>query len=183
MKKLLFLFTAGSLFLLTSCGGKKEEGGGTSAATKKNLEASEAIGKMFETKDFSKAGDYLAPDFIDYAGMTGPVKGIEENKKAWLEMMNTMDSSSMETVTASGNDEYTMTLIKMSGKMKVDQMGMKAGDWMKDAKALELTQFKDGKAIAHWTYMDPAAMMKMMPPPPAPVKMEEGVAPEHNPVP
>lgn len=80
-------------------------------------------------------------------------------------MSNMMDSTSMETIAATGNDEYTMTWIKMSGKMKADAMGMKAGQWIKDAKSIEVTQFKDGKAIAHWTYMDPSAMMSMMPPP------------------
>jgi hypothetical protein len=165
MKKILSFFTAGA-FLLVSCGEKKGDNSGTSDATKKNLEASAAIGKMFETNDFSKAGDYLSPEFTDYAAPEGPVKGIEENKKSWGEMMASMDSISMETMMTTGNDEYTMSWIKMSGKMKVDNMGMKAGDWMRDMKSIEVTQFKDGKAIAHWTYMDLSDMMKMMPPMP-----------------
>jgi hypothetical protein len=183
MKKVVTIVSAGA-FMLASCGGKKEDSGGTSSATKKNLEASAAIGKMFETNDFSKLGDYVSAEFTDYAAPTGPVKGIEENKKSFAQMSAMMDSSSMETVAATGNDEYTMTWMKMKGKMKADGMGMKAGQWM-DGKSIEVTQFKDGKAIAHWTYMDPADMMKMMGsmPPPPQVKMDGDVVPDHVPVP
>lgn len=162
MKKILFVLSAGTVCLLTSCGGKKEESGsGTSSATKKNLEVSAAIGKCFETKDFSKLADYLAADFVDYAGMKGPVTGIEENKKSFEEMAAMMDSTTMETTVALGNDEYTMVWMHMKGKMKVDGMGMKAGQWM-DGKYIEVSKFKDGKAVAHWSYMDAADMMKMM---------------------
>lgn len=170
MRKTMHMLSAGALLLLASCGGKKEGNGGGSATTKKNLEVSEAIGKCFETKDFSKLGDYLAADFIDYAGMTGPVKGLDENKKAFEQMAAMMDSSTMRTIVALGNDEYTMTWMEMKGKMKADAMGMKAGQWI-NAKTIEITQFRDGKATAHWTYMDQADMAKMsnMPPPSAEV--------------
>ncbi len=33
---------------------------------------------------------------------------------------------------------------------------------------VDVSKFKDGKAVEHWMYMDPKDMMKMMPPPPAP---------------
>jgi ketosteroid isomerase-like protein len=168
MKNLLLFAGVVSLATLASCGGKDGGGGGgMSAATKKNMEISEAIGKAFETKDFSKLGDYLSPEFVDYSAPMGPVKGIEENKKSFEQMAAMMDSSKMETITALGNDEFTMTWIKMKGKLKIDAMGMKAGEWM-EGKAVEITKFKDGKAIEHWSYMDPADMAKMMPPPPAP---------------
>lgn len=146
--------------LLSSCDSKKESGG-MSAAAKKNLEVNEAIAKCFDTKDFSKIGDYLSEDFVDYAGQMGPVKGIEANKKEFERMMSMMDSSSSKIDRAFGDDEYVLSWMTFKGKLKSDMMGMKVGDWM-DSKAIEVTQFKDGKAIAHWSYMDVAEMMKMM---------------------
>lgn len=160
MKKKLFFIASGVAFILASCSGKKEEGG-VSAATKKNLEVNAAIGKCFETNDFSKVGDYLAPDFIDYAGMTGPVKGIEANKKAWEEMMGGMDSASSNMSRSVGDDEYVFSIVESSGICKKDMMGMKAGQKM-HSKSVEVTQFKDGKAIAHWSYVSPEDMMMMM---------------------
>lgn len=160
MKKILFLIVSGTAILLASCGGKKDEGG-ASATTKKNLEVNAAIGKCFETGDFSKIGDYLAEDFVDYAGMTGPVKGIEANKKAWTEMMANMDSSKSMMSHSVGDDEIVYSMVEMSGICKKDMMGMKAGQKV-EGKSIEVTKFKDGKAIAHWTYMTPDEMMKMM---------------------
>ena len=37
-------------------------------------------------------------------------------------------------------------------------MGMPKGPY--DMKAVEVEKFKDGKAIEHWEFMDPAEMMK-----------------------
>ena len=48
-------------------------------------------------------------------------------------------------------------------------MGMAAGPY--DTHMMEITKFRDGKAVEHWAYMEMAEMMKMMgqqgaPPPP-----------------
>jgi predicted SnoaL-like aldol condensation-catalyzing enzyme len=40
-------------------------------------------------------------------------------------------------------------------------MGHKAGDKI-DMKVMEVARFKDGKAVEHWSLMEPADMMKMM---------------------
>jgi hypothetical protein len=45
--------------------------------------------------------------------------------------------------------------------MKMDMMGMKAGDKF-DSKSMEVSRFKNGKVVEHWTLMEPAEMMKMM---------------------
>jgi hypothetical protein len=41
-------------------------------------------------------------------------------------------------------------------------MGMPAGTNV-DMSPIEVSKFKDGKATEHWTFMQPAEMMKMMP--------------------
>ena len=40
-------------------------------------------------------------------------------------------------------------------------MGMKAGERY-DISALEVSKFKDGKVVEHWSFMQPSDMMKMM---------------------
>lgn len=173
MKKMFVIAIAGA-FIISSCGDSKKEGGMSDAA-KKNLEAQHGVMKCFETKDFSKIGDYIAEDAVDYASGV-PVKGLA-NMKAEFEKMSAMfENNKGEVIKELADDEYVMSWVHFTGIMKVDQMGMKAGDKY-DSKAVEVTKFKDGKAIEHWTYMDPAEMTKMMggaPPPTGPTdgKME-----------
>lgn len=161
MKKSLPLIAPFFMLLLASCGGSKSESSGPSATTTKNMEVNKAISKCFQTKDFSKIADYLAPDFVDYAGETGPVKGIEENKKAFEKMLAGFDSLSNTEIKVLADDEYVMAWMKFKAKLNADAYGMKAGSWM-ESSGIELTKFKDGKAIEHWTFMEPGEVMKMM---------------------
>ena len=82
MKKLLFIISAGFICLLTSCESKKEAG--MSEKAQKNLDAVHGVNKSFDTKDFSKLGDYIAEDCIDHAGEMGDIKGLA-NMKAEFE--------------------------------------------------------------------------------------------------
>jgi hypothetical protein len=79
MKKLMIILAAGFICLLPSCSSKKEAGGMSDRA-KKNLEACNAVNKMFEAGDWSKAGDYIAADGVDHSGMEGEIKGIDAIK-------------------------------------------------------------------------------------------------------
>ncbi len=167
MKKLLVVISAGFFCFLISCDSKKESGGMSDAA-KKNLDAQHGVINCFDTKDFSKIGDYIAEDCIDHGGEKGEIKGLANMKAEFEKMVVTMDSQKTETIAELANDEYAMSWLHFSGTYKTDQMGMKAGDKY-DMKALELSKFKDGKAVEHWTFMEPKDMMdmmKMMPPPP-----------------
>ena len=82
MKKLVVIISAASILMFSSCTPKNE--GGMSEKAKKNLEASQAISKTFETKDFSKLGDYIADDCVDHAGENGDIVGLA-NMKAEFE--------------------------------------------------------------------------------------------------
>lgn len=164
MKKLLFVIaSAGFLFTYTSC----TDAGGMSAAAKKNLEANRAITKSFETKDFSKLGDYIDENCVDHAGENGDIVGLENMKAEFARMVEGIEDSKTEVIKELADDEYVMAWMRFTGKLKMDMMGMKAGDSY-DMTAIELSKFKDGKAIEHWTFMQPSDMMNMMSPPPAP---------------
>jgi hypothetical protein len=165
MKKLLFILTSGTMFFFYSCASKSEvEGGGLSERAKKNLETNRTISKMFETKDFSKAAEYFAADAVDYAGMT-PVKGADSIKASLERMAAMMSDTKHEVVKELADDEYVMSWMKFSGTCNMDmpEMGMTKGQKI-NTEAIEVSQYnKEGKAIAHWTFMQPAEVMKMMP--------------------
>jgi predicted ester cyclase len=168
MKKLLIIFSAGFTCLLFSCNSKKEGGDGMSDKAKKNLDASRAISKMFESGDWSKIGDYIATDAVDHAGMNGDVKGLDSIKAEFARMGGMMKDMKNDVVKELADDDYVMSWMKETSTMKVDFMGMKAGS-TNTFDAIEVSKFKDGKSIEHWGFISWGDMMKMMPPPPAPV--------------
>lgn len=151
MKKLFFpaLFAVtGAVFV--SCSGKS---GGMSDKAKKNLEVNQAITKAYEDGDFSKMKDYIAADAIDHGGETGDVKGLDSivaQMKRYHEMMPDMKG---ETVREMADDEYVMTWAKMTGTMNGKPITM---------TSVDVSKFKDGKAVEHWVYMDPRDMAQMM---------------------
>jgi hypothetical protein len=72
-----------------------------------------------------------------------------------------LENTKSETVKELADDEYVMCWFRFTGDYKTDVPGHKAGETY-DLKALEVAKFKDGKAIEHWTFVQPADMMKMM---------------------
>lgn len=136
-----------------------------SDTAKKNLETMRAISKCFDTKDFSKLGDYIAEDGVDHAGENGDIKGLAAMKEEFTKMVAGYENSTTEVIKELADDEYVMTWQRYKGTLKTDQMGMKAGDKF-DMTGLEVCKFKDGKTTEHWTFMQPSDMMKMMGGPP-----------------
>jgi len=161
MKKIFFASALALLCFCISCDSEKEDG--PSEKAEKNLAAQHAIIKCFDTKDFSKIGDYIAEDFIDHAGQNGETKGLANAKAEFEAMVKTINNDKSEVILELVNDDYVMSWIRFTGTMASDNagMGLKAGDKY-DMKSMELSKFKDGKATEHWVFMDPAEMMKMM---------------------
>jgi predicted ester cyclase len=149
MKNFLLFIAVSSVFI--SC-----SSGGMSAKAKKNMEVNDAIMKAYEAGDFSKMGEYMAADAVDHGGEKGDVKGLDSivaEMKRYRAMMPDMKSEVIKEV---ADDEYVFAWAKFSGTMNGTMMNM---------KSVDVTKFKDGKAVEHWVFMDPADMMKMMPPP------------------
>jgi len=155
MRKLLFagLIATSSLFIACS-------NGGMSATAKKNLEVNDSIMNAYMAGDFSNMDKYIAADAIDHGGEKGDIVGLE-NIVAEMKRYSTMMTDVKATMTKSlADDEYVYTWSKMSAKMDGKPIEM---------SSMDVTKFKDGKAVEHWVYMDPKEMMAMMPemgPPP-----------------
>ena len=159
MKKLLIALPVALCICCISC---NDKGGGMSDAAKKNLDAMHAITKAFETKDFSKVGDYITEDAVDH-GMQGDIKGLADIKANFAKMAAMSEGDKTEVVKEMADDDYVMSWNHYTGKAKTADMGMKPGDAM-DMSAMEVCKFKDGKVVEHWSLMEMKECMKMMPP-------------------
>lgn len=132
-----------------------------SEITKKNLSAQHAIIRCFDTKDFSRLSHYIADEFIDHAGQQGELYGLANARTEYEAMVKTVRENKSEIILELANENYVMSWMRFTGTLAMDNMGMKAGDRY-DMKSMELSRFKDGKAVEHWVFMEPAEMMKMM---------------------
>ncbi len=150
MKSLSFLVTVAALCVLASCNNS-----GMSATAKKNMEVNDAIMKAYEGDDFSKMGDYIAADAIDHASDHGDVKGLDSIvavMKRYHAMMPDMKSTTTKSL---ADDEYVFTWSTVSATMNGKKTEM---------TGVDVSKFKDGKAVEHWVYSDPNDVMKMMQP-------------------
>ena len=125
MKKFLFVPILLLGIFMISCNNNE---GGMSATAKKNLDAMHGVQKAFDTKDFSKLGDYIAEDGIDHAGQTGDIKGLAAMKAEFEKMSAMNENAKSEIIKELADDEYVMSWLRFTGTMKTDGNGMKAGD-------------------------------------------------------
>lgn len=161
MKSLLSLVIIAACSFCISC-----NNGGQSATTKKNIEVNDAIMKAYEAGDFSKMGDYIAADALDHGGQNGDIKGLDNivaDMKKYHAMMPDMKSAIIKTL---ADDEYVFVWATVSGTMNGQKMEM---------KSMDIAKFKDGKAIEHWVYMDPAELAKMQQQPATPPVVADSV--------
>lgn len=159
MKKLLFTFLSGLAMVVLSCSTKKESG--MSATATKNLDAMKGVIKCFEKKDFSKLGDYVAEDCIDHY-WDKELKGLKEMKAEYEKWIGMSENSPIRTITEFANDEYVILWTSFEETMKTTDMNMKVGEKLTKTD-IEVGRFKDGKIVEHWTFIEPAVMLKMMP--------------------
>ena len=136
---------------------------GMSATAKKNKDVHDAIMKAHETGDFSKMGDHIAVDAVDHGGWTGEVNGLDNivaDMKKYHEQMPDMKSETIKTL---ADDEYVMVWSKVNGTPKADMLAMKAGQPFSMTR-VDVSKFKDGKAVEHWIFLDPKEVVQFMAP-------------------
>lgn len=174
MKKKLLLPTILFLFtMLISCNDQEAVNGEPiiknnncedvnlmSLKAKSNLEAMHGILKCFEKKDFTELGKFVADDCIDHY-MEGELKGLVKMKEEYEKWIGMSQNSPIKSKVEFANDDFVMIWTSFEETMLMDAMGMKKGQVFHKTD-IELARFKDGKAVEHWTFMEPAVMMKMM---------------------
>jgi predicted SnoaL-like aldol condensation-catalyzing enzyme len=175
MKQIISLFAIAFVFALVSCSNDKTESTGTdtmssekksSPMAEKNLASNHTVMSAFMSGDVSGIDSVVASNFV---GHSEHGEWNRDSLKAMIPMMHKMNPDmKMESVRDMADDDYVFSLVRMTGTSD-GNMGMAKGPY--DMKTVEVTKFKDGKAVEHWSYVDPVDMMKMMPPPPP--KMDE----------
>jgi predicted ester cyclase len=158
MKKIVF-----ATMLATICFYSYGQKSSMSSTALKNLATARAVAKMFESGDYSKAGDYIAVDAVDHAGMQGDVKGLDSIKAMFNQVSSMMGNFKNEIIHELADDEYVFQWMKETSTAKVDAMGMKAGQTV-TMSAIEVTRFNNGKIAEHWTFVNMADAMQMMQP-------------------
>ena len=158
MKKLFFMGIVASIGFI-SCEQKSESS--TTNHADRNTERNKMVYSAMETGDVSKLDSFIDKDIVDH-WHGAEIKGIDSLKKMFSDMHNHMSGLKINLVTdaTSANGEYHFAWFKMSGTCTDGSMGMPAGTKM-DMTGVDVVRIKDDKAVEHWSYADPAEMMKM----------------------
>ena len=173
MKKNFFIAFAALLCICFSCNNNPvaTADNDNKAQEQKNLAASDVVGKSFETGDVKGLDSVIADDFIDHTDR-GDKKGKDSLKAMVAFVHSNFKDMKMEKVRDAADGDYVYSWMTYSGTGD-GTMGMPKGPYK--MSAIELTKFKNGKAVEHWSFMDSQDMAKMMPPPqPEMNKMDEG---------
>ncbi len=164
MKKILF--AAFAMCMFASCTNDATTTTKVTTEEQKNVAASDVIMKAFQTGDVSGIDSVVSDDFLDHTDR-GDMKG-RDSLKAMVNWVHTnMKDMKAEKVREVADGEYVWSWMKYTG-VSNGTMGMPKGPY--DMDAIELSKYKDGKAIEHWNFMEAQDAMKMMAPPPPPSK-------------
>ena len=147
MKQLSFIAII-ALIALGACKQEAADNGNTPA--QKNLAAARIVADAFRTGDVSKIDSVVAEDFTDHRG-EGDIRGRDSLKAMVQKYRGMFPNMKMELVSETADSNYVFQWMLFSGM-----------EGYPDSKMIEVTRFRDGKAIEHWTYGDWAEMMKMM---------------------
>ncbi len=158
MKKYVYFLPLALSFLFVSC--NNQQPGELSVTAQKNLDATKGIRQAIESKDYSKLGDFIAPDAIDHAGEHGDIKGIDSIKSELQTWTNTVDEKTT-VIKELADDDYVMSWVRDTGKYKSDGEGHKAGQAF-DLPSMDISKFSNGKVTEHWSMMQPTDVMNMM---------------------
>ncbi|MEP6596140.1 MAG: ester cyclase [Ginsengibacter sp.] len=165
MKKFFCLTGISVLLFLMSCtdsATKTNTGTTVTSESERNKANNRAVMKAIETGDSTVIDTLIASDAVDHAGphMT-EIKG-DSIKMMLGNMHNDVSDLKMDIIADAAEGDYVFTLSRMTGTTANTAMGMPANTKM-DMTGVDVVKFKDGKAVEHWSYMDPKDMMKMMP--------------------
>jgi predicted SnoaL-like aldol condensation-catalyzing enzyme len=109
---------------------------------KKNKEVNDAIMKAYEAAILAKWAIIFAADAVDHGGEKGDVSGLDNIVAAMKGYREQMGEMKLETIREFADDDYVMTWSKVTGR---------------NMTTVDISKFKDGKAVEHWIYVDPTA--------------------------
>lgn len=160
------------MFFMVSCEDKGTGGSGDSQAAK-NKEANRNILKAIESGDSSKMSEWIAKDAVDHSGPNGQVVNGGDSIIAMLSHIKSAFSDlKFEVLEDAAEGDVVFARVRMVGTTTANPgMGMPPNQKM-DMTSVDVIKFKDGKATAHWGYIDPKDAMMMMQSQPQPGTMQ-----------
>ena len=160
MKRLLFAISTVLMYFFISC----RNGSGGNSQSEKDLANNHAIYKAIETGDISRIKDFIAKDAVDHGGPEGQeIKGGDNILAMIGSMHNRFTDFNIDIIADAASGDYLFTLSRLTGTTTANPgMGMPPNKKI-DSKSVDVVKVKDGKAIEHWSFMDPKEMMAMMP--------------------
>jgi predicted ester cyclase len=114
--------------------------------------------KEFQTGDASGIDSVIADDFIDHTDR-GDMKGKDSLKAMVKFAHDHFPDMKFEKVRDVADGDYVYSWITSSGTSD-GSMGMLKGPYK--MSSIELSKFKDGKAVEHWSFTDAQDIAKMM---------------------
>lgn len=141
-----------------ACSNKSADNVSNNSLAQQNIEAVHNIRKAFETGDTSLINKSVDADFVDHKDV-GDIKGIDSLKALVLASHEHIKNLKADVTKELADNEYVMTWVQFSGTGD-GQVGTTQGDF--DVRGVQITKFKNGKAIEHWEAMDMRDVAKMM---------------------
>ena len=159
MRKLFLAAATVVFFFLSSCNNNKTNAPAANPQSQKNIEAARVILDVFKTGEVNRLDNVVSPDYVDHRP-EGDIKGIDSLKKSVLWVRENMKDMKSEVTREWADEEYVALWMQYSGNNAVAMAGMPAGPY--NWNIIELTRYKDGKAIEHWAFTEAQTVARMM---------------------
>jgi predicted SnoaL-like aldol condensation-catalyzing enzyme len=163
MKQILVAVFAGIIWICISCNSgtttSSDNNDNDNAQGQKNIAASDVVMKAFQTGDVSGLDSVIADDFIDHTDR-GDMKGRDSLKSMVKIVHSSFKDMKFDKVRDVADGDYVYSWVNYSGTGD-GTMGMPKGPYK--MATIEVSKFRDGKAVEHWAFVNAQDMMKMMP--------------------
>ena len=119
--------------------------------------------EVFSNGNLGAIDELLADDFVEHEELPPGIPQGKEAPKALVSMMRGAFpdfSVAVEEMLQDGNK--VITRARFSGTHEGEFMGMPPTGNRFDISVIDIVEFRDDKAIAHWGIMDSAAMMQQL---------------------
>lgn len=119
--------------------------------------------EIFNQGNYDAVDELLADDFVEHEELPPGVPQGKEAPRALTAMMRDAFPDlhvAIEEMLQDGNK--VISRVRFSGTHQGDFMGAPPTGATFDIAAIDILEFRDGKAVAHWGVMDMAGMMQQL---------------------
>jgi steroid delta-isomerase-like uncharacterized protein len=119
--------------------------------------------EVVNAHDLNLLDELVADDFVEHEAFPGlPTTGPEAPRAAFEMFLAAFPDLRFTPDDVVAEGDKVATRLTMSGTHQGEFMGIPATNKSFSVQAIDIVQFRDGKAIAHWGVTDQAAMMEQL---------------------